>query len=209
MCGLAVAVSHSVAAKKSSKDLSAACCRKVWFFMKKISTRRLCMLSLFTAVTVILGIYATFRIGNQIKIPLKFITVFMTGALFGPLSAGLVAAAADILNAVLVPVGPPMLQITLVELFYGVVYGLSFYKAKNNNFYYLRTVICALVQFATGIIITTKILVDMGYFASFESAVIIRLPAAIITFILHVLVMCVLKGAIFKMKEYIGKGNAQ
>ena len=171
----------------------------------KISTKKLCMLSLFTAATVLLGIYATFRIGNQIKVPLKFITVFMTGAIFGPLASGIVAAAADILNAVLMPVGPPMLQITAVELFYGIVFGLCFFKAKNNNFYYIRAFICASVQFLTGIIVITKILVDMGYFASFTSAVAIRLPAAVVTFILHMIVMCAMKGIIFRIKDYIRK----
>ena len=171
----------------------------------KMSTKRLCMLSLFTAATVILGIYATFRIGNQIKVPFKFITVFMTGAIFGPVSSGLVAAAADILNAVLVPVGPPMLQITAVELFYGIVYGLCFFRAKNNNFYYVRAFICASVQLLTGITVTTKILVDMGYFSSFTSAVTIRFPAAVVTFILHMLVMCAMKGIIFRIKDYVRK----
>ena len=167
------------------------------------------MLSLFTAATVILGIYATFRIGNQIKIPFKFITVFMTGAVFGPLSSGLVAAAADILNAVLVPVGPPMLQITAVELFCGIIYGLCFFRAKNNNFYYVRAFVCASGQFLTGIIVTTKILVDMGYFASFASALSIRLPAAAVTFILHMVVMCSMKGVIFRIKDYVRKENAK
>lgn len=172
---------------------------------KRFSTRKLCLLALCTAITVILAIYATFRIGNQIKIPLKFITVFMTGALFGPLHAGVVAAAADILNAVLVPVGPPLPQITAVEFLYGVIYGAFFYKAADNKFYYLRTLLCCLIQFAISITLMSKILTDVGYFSGFYAALIIRMPAAVVTFLLHMAVLCVLRKVIFRIKDYITK----
>lgn len=172
---------------------------------RRISTRRLCLLGIFTAITVILGIYATFRIGNQIKIPLKFITVFMTGAIFGPLWGGIVASIADIMNALLVPVGPLMPQITAVEFLYGVLFGAFFYKAHNNGFYYLRAAICSFVIFAVGITLMSKILTDIGYFASFISAVMIRLPAAVITLVMHIAVLCAMKRFIFKIREYITK----
>ena len=118
-----------------TNDLSAATCRKVVLFMKKkkITTREICLFAVFTAITAILGIYATFRIGNQIKIPTKFISVFFTGVIFGPLAGGIVGAIADILNSVLMPVGAPLPQITAVEFLNGVVFGLCFYKVRNNK----------------------------------------------------------------------------
>ncbi len=172
---------------------------------KRFSTRKLCLLAVFTAITVILAIYATFRIGNQIKIPLKFITVFMTGAIFGAIPAGIVAALADILNAVLVPVGPWLPQITAVEFLYGVIYGAFFYKAADNKFYYLRTLLCCLIQFGVSITLMSKILTDVGYFSSFYAALIIRMPAAIVTFLMHMAVLCALKKIIFRMKNYFTK----
>ena len=136
---LAVADSHSVAVKKLVyiTDLSAAC-RKVGFLMKNFTVKKTATLGILIAITVLLAIYMTFRVGNQIKIPMKFITIFITGALYGPLSAGIVAAISDLLNAFLVPVGPPLLQITLIEFIGGVVFGLFFYKTKNNKRYPLE-----------------------------------------------------------------------
>ena len=165
--------------------------------------KRIAVLGVLTAITVLLAIYATFRVGNQIKIPLKFITIFITGALYGPLSAGLVAAATDLLNAFLVPVGPPLIQITAIEFIYGVMFGIFFKRAKNNNFYYVSVLLCSLCQFLIGLFITSFVLLKVGYFASFSSAIIIRLPALILTFVIHVAVLCALKKFIFRVRELI------
>lgn len=173
--------------------------------MKKISTKKLCLLAVFTAVTVILGVYATFRIGNQIKIPTKFVTVFVTGTIFGPFASGVVAAIADILNSVLMPVGAPLPQITAVEFLCGLIYGLCFYKVQNNKMYYVRAVLCALLQLAVGMTIMSKILSDVGYFASFQAACAIRFIPALISFAVQVTVMCLLKKFIFAIKEFIKK----
>ena len=167
----------------------------------KITTHKLCALALLTAATVILSIFGTFRVGNQIKIPLKFLTVFLTGALYGPIAGGLVGAAGDILNAVLVPVGPLLPQITAVEFLYGAIFGLFFFKAENNGVYYIRAAVCSLLQFLIGITVTTYILVDVGYFSSFGAAVIIRLPAAIATLAMHIFCICIMKKLIFAGKR--------
>ena len=177
--------------------------------MKKISTKKLCLLAIFTAITVILGVYATFRIGNQIKIPTKFIAVFMTGTVFGPVAGGVVAAVADILNSVLMPVGPPLPQITAVEFICGVIYGLCFYKVKDNKMYYARAALCALFQLAIGMTIMSKILVDVGYFPTFYSACAVRFIPALISFVLQIIVMCVLKKFVFMVKNYIKKDGRQ
>lgn len=180
--------------------------QKGFDFMRKIfTTRKVCLLGVFAAITAILGIFATFRIGNQIKIPLKFITVFITGALFGPLSGGLVAAIADILNAVLVPVGPIMPQITTVEFMYGVIFGAFFYKAKDNAFYYLRAVLCCVLQSVISVALMSKILADVGYFSSFGAAVSIRMPAILTTLALHLIVTCGGRKLIFKLRQLISK----
>lgn len=177
--------------------------------MKKISTKKLCLLAVFTAVTVILGVYATFRIGNQIKIPTKFVSVFLTGTIFGPVAGGVVAAVADVLNSVLFPVGPPLPQITAVEFMCGVIYGLCFINVKNNKMYYARAVLCALLQLAIGMTIMSKILTDVGYFASFQAACAVRFVPALISFALQIAVMCVLKKFVFIIKDYIKKGGRQ
>ena len=172
---------------------------------QKFNTRKICLLGVLAAITAILGIFATFRIGNQIKIPLKFITVFITGSLFGPVSAGVVALIADVLNAILVPVGPIMPQISAVEFLYGFIYGAFFYKAKDNHAYYLRAVLCCLLQAVISITLMSKILTDIGYFSSFGAAVAIRMSAVLVTLALHLIVTCGGKKFIFSLKRFILK----
>lgn len=177
------------------------------FMRQKITTRKICLLGLFVAITAILGIFATFRIGNQIKVPLKFISVFMTGALFGPVSGGIVAAVADILNATLVPVGPIIPQITAVEFVYGAIYGLFFINAKENKAYFIRAAVCCLLQFIISITLMSFILTRVGYFSSFTAAVAIRMPAALVTLLLHLMVTMGGRRIIFRLKHFISKGE--
>lgn len=188
---------------KAFTDLSAACCRKVLTFVKeKFTTRKICILGLLTALTVILGLFATFRIGNLIKIPFKFITVFVVGFIYGPVSAGIVAAIADFLEALRLGVNP---FITAVEFLGGVIFGLCFYKASENRTYYLRAVICALLQFVLGFTVMSVILTKMGIYQSFWAAVWMRLPAMIILFALHLTVMCGGRRLVFRLKSFISK----
>ena len=175
------------------------------FVKQKNTTRKICLLGVFAAITAILGIFATFRIGNQIKVPLKFISVFMTGAMFGPVSGGVVAAVADILNATLVPVGPIMPQITAVEFVYGFIYGAFFINAKENKAYFIRAVLCCLLQFIISITLMSFLLTQVGYFSSFGAAVAIRMPAALVTLALHLLVTCTGRKIIFRLKHFISK----
>ncbi len=204
---LAIAVSHSVAALRFIEPFCSMLQKGFDFLKQKFTTRKICLLGVFASITAILAIFATFRIGNQIKIPLKFISVFMTGAIFGPVSAGLVSAIGDILNAVLVPVGPIMPQITAVEFLYGLIWGACFYNAKENSFFYLRSAICALLQFVISITLMSWILTGIGYFSSFSAAVVIRMPAAIVTFILHMAVCTVGRKLIFRLRKFITKEN--
>ena len=68
---------------------------------KKLNLRQFCALALLTAITVVLAVFCTIRVGSAIKIPLKFISVFLTAVIFGPWYAGLSAALGDILNLML------------------------------------------------------------------------------------------------------------
>ena len=94
--------------------------------LEKLTAKKLCILAMLTALTVVLAVYGTFRIGNVIKIPTKFITVFISAALYGPIWGGVVAAIGDLLNSFLMPVGPWLPQITIVEFLCGFMFGLFF-----------------------------------------------------------------------------------
>lgn len=183
---------HSVASKKNinTSFFAAIYYRKGVFFMKKIrellgirhfSVSEMCHLGLLCAITVILAVYATFRVGNLIKIPLKFISVFITGAIFGPLPAALVGLLGDILNTVLMPSGAWLPGISMVEFVSGFIYGAFFYKRFNfSKSYLLRLVLCVLCQGMLDMFVTPVFLVQAGFFVSYPAALALRFPATVI-----------------------------
>lgn len=148
---------------------------------KAFSLRKFCILSLFTAITAILSIYCTLRIGNAIKIPFKFISVFLTAATLGPVCGGIAGAVGDILNVFLAPSGAWLPPLTLVEFLYGFVFGIFFYNKKfSGKGYVIRTFLCITVLFLIDMFISTFILKSAGYFPTFTSGFLLRLAAGII-----------------------------
>ena len=164
---------------------------------QRISTKKICALGLLAAITVILGVFATFRVGNLIKIPMKFVSVFLVGALYGPFSAGSVAAVADLIEATKMGINP---MITAVEFLCGFIFGMCFYKVRDNKKYYLRAFLCAVLQFLVAFFIMSHILCLMGIYAGFRAAVWMRLPQMVILFVLHMVVMCGGKKLVFRLK---------
>lgn len=160
--------------------------------MKKIlkppvfSVYSLCAVSLITAVTAVLSIFCTFRIGSVVKIPMKFISVFVASSLFGPWVGGLCGAVGDILNLLLAPSGTPLPLLTVIEFFYGFLFGLFFYlPPKKMSSHIFRCIGCAFFVFLTDIFASSAVLFDAGYFPSFRLAVMLRLPAGIIKTLMH------------------------
>lgn len=151
------------------------------FIFPRLGVKEICLLGLLTAVTVFLSIFATFRIGNAIKIPFKFISVFLTSFLFGPFFGAITAALGDILNAVLFPVGAPLPLLTLLEGVAGFLYGIFFYRKKTSGKgFYLRCALCTLCQFLLDMFAVTAVLFSAGYFPSFEVAFAVRIAAGVI-----------------------------
>ncbi len=156
----------------------------------KLSVKDLCVLALLTAITVILAIFATIRVGNMIKIPLKFISVFITGVFFGPVWAAISATLGDVLNALIAPVGPFMPQITMIEFISGFIFGLFMYGThESKQLYALRVILCVVMQFMLDMFFTPIFLVQVGYFPSYLSALAIRLPASLIKAALQTIVL--------------------
>lgn len=167
----------------------------------KITLKKLCILSLMTAITAILSIYCTFRIGNAIKIPFKFVSVFLSAVMFGPFWGGIIAVLGDILNVFLAPSGPWIPMITAIEFLNGIVFGVFFYKhSYESKSYYVRTLICCLILLFIDMILTSSVLTGVGYFPTFTTALIVRFPAGIIKILIQgiFIIIC---------KEYIKRFN--
>ena len=176
--------------------------------LEKLNARKLCVLAMLTALTVLLAVYGTFRIGNMIKIPTKFVTVFIAAALYGPIWGGVVAALGDLLNAFLVPVGPWLPQITAVEFLYGFIFGLFFFTEHAKTYeknYLLRTILCALTLTFIDIFPMSWILTTVGYFPSVGAAIVLRIYASVIKLALYIVVCLLLKRYLKSFERLIHK----
>ena len=172
----------------------------------KITLKKLCILSLMTAITAILSIYCTFRIGNAIKIPFKFVSVFLTAAMFGPFWGGIIAVLGDILNVFLAPSGPWIPMITAIEFLNGVTFGIFFYKrSPETKKYFLRTLICCLILLLLDMLLTSAVLTYVGYFPTFTTALIVRFPAGVIKILIQGIFIIISKTYIKNFKLIGGK----
>ena len=159
---------------------------------KIYSSKQLCFIAMLTAVTAVLAIFGTFRIGSVLKFPTKFISVFICGALFGPFAGGFSAAAGDILNVFLAPSGAWIPWLTLTEFAEGFLLGVFFYKKSFKGYkYVLRAVFCALVLFVISIFVTTYILTAYGYFPSYKAGITVRMLPEILKTVLKFFVMII------------------
>ncbi len=170
-------------------------------FFPKLTPKDVATLGLLIAITVLLAIFCTVRVGTIIKIPFKFVSVFVAAVLFGPVYGGLCGAIGDLLNATLAPVGALLPQLTALEFVSGFAYGLFFLKRDlSPREYFIRTVLCGLVQFLIDMILTTAVLSSVGYFPSFGVAFATRLPAGVLKFALQVILIRAIRPIFDKIK---------
>ena len=91
--------------------------------MPKFTTRTLTLTALLTALEIVLSRFLSISAWNT-KIGFAFVPVVIAALLLGPVWAGIAAALADFLGAVLFPVGPYFPGFTLTAFLMGAVYGL-------------------------------------------------------------------------------------
>ena len=73
----------------------------------KLTVKQLCTIAMLIALTAVLSCIAgNLRIGNAVKFSVSFVSVYVSGALFGPVWGGFVGAAADVISHFANPVIP-------------------------------------------------------------------------------------------------------
>ncbi|MBO5452640.1 MAG: folate family ECF transporter S component [Clostridia bacterium] len=165
------------------------------FNSKKITTKELCLIAMFIALTVILGYVSGFlRVGNISKISVSFVSVYLAAAAFGPWIGGFVAAMADFISFLANPTGMYLWQLTVVEFIFGFLFGVFFSRKKQIRIPYLnlnvKILIYSVIQFAINMVIKTLILQSVGFVsADFYVAFIQRLPGCMVAFVLNFVVL--------------------
>ena len=106
-----------------------------------ISTRRMCMMGVLTALAVVLARVGNIQLGDYLRINFGFLPVAVAGLIAGPVYAAMVGAIADVLGMVLFPSGSFFLGFTLIAALNGVIYGLFLYRKDLSL---PRTALCLL-----------------------------------------------------------------
>ncbi len=153
--------------------------------LKKISVKDLCTVAVLVAITVILSYVSGFlRIGNLAKFNISFISIYMAGALFGPVISGTVAAMADVISYLANPTGPYVLIFTVFEFVNGFLFGLFLFRGSKNQMNILiflsKIVICVLLQAFVNLVLRTYFLSEMYYGGKFYATFISRVPSNVI-----------------------------
>ncbi|MBQ9062412.1 MAG: folate family ECF transporter S component [Eubacterium sp.] len=96
----------------------------------KINTRQLVIMGVMIAMEIVLSRFLSINAWN-VKIGFSFVPVVITAMLYGAVPAGIVAAAADFLGAVLFPIGAYFPGFTLTAFLTGMVFGFFLHKQRT------------------------------------------------------------------------------
>lgn len=163
--------------------------------MRKPDNRKTCAIAMLVATAFVLGVLSI-RIGAGIKISFKFLPVFISSALYGPIYGGLCGALSDFLSYFLNPgSGPLMPQITFVEFLYGLSYGIFFYKAEHiTKINVLKTVVCVILNtLLLSLGVMSYILMDLVGLSYTQTIAMRMLPSIINMVIQFVFIILMLK----------------
>ena len=97
---------------------------------KNFTIRTLTMISLLAATEICLSRFCSISYWN-IKIKFNFMPIIIAAIMFGPLKAGIVAALADFIGAILFPIGPYFPGFTLTAFLTGLSFGIFLYKKQS------------------------------------------------------------------------------
>lgn len=169
-----------------------------------LDARKICLLGMLTALTAVMGMYCTVRVGAGIKISFKFISVFLTSSLFGPIWGGIVCVISDIISYAVNPVAAFMPTITFAEFLYGFTDGIFYYNAKADGKNMIwRIILCVTLEILfINIMLTSYFLIPvMGL--DYLSMIMLRLPAAGVNYIIRISVL-ILMSKYFPLKKLKG-----
>lgn len=175
------------------------CGAKGGFFM--LDTKKLVTVGLLIAIDVVLTRFFSFQT-PVVRLTFNFIAIAVTGALYGPLTAGIAAAIADIIGMLLFPYGTFFPGFTLSAFLRGVTYGAIFHNRKID----IKSIILAsaIVAFVIGLGVTSLWL-NMTTGTPYIKLVQVRAIPNLITFAAQVLILTVVLDRIVKTGKSILK----
>ncbi len=96
-----------------------------------IDTQALVTMGLLIAIEIVLTRFVSIQAWN-LRIGFGFLPIAIAGMMLGPVRAGIMAALADIIGAILFPSGTFFPGFTVTALLVGMIYGIFLYKKTDT-----------------------------------------------------------------------------
>ena len=111
-----------------------------------LPTREIALLAVMLAMEIILSRFLSVYITQSVKLSFAFIPLAIASRRTGPLGGATVGAVADLLGAILFPVGPYFYGFTVTAALSGIVYGLILRGKIECKAGLLKIIAAAVVQ---------------------------------------------------------------
>ena len=162
----------------------------------RITTKELVIMAVLIAVEIVLSRFLSISAWNT-KIGFAFVPVVVAAILLGPVQAGIVGAVADVLGAVLFPIGAFFPGFTLTAFLTGLVWGLFLHKEQT-----LPRVLGAVAvnQLILSLLLNT-FWISVLYGSPFKPLLVTRLPQTGILTVVQIVVILVLAKVIPRIKK--------
>ena len=113
---------------------------------KRFSVEKICELAALVSVQVVIARLISINTMG-LRIGFSFIPVMLAAYMFGPISAGLVSALADVIGALLFPNGPFHPGFTAMAFLSGAVFGLLLdFKGQNDFKYWVKVIVAVVIN---------------------------------------------------------------
>lgn len=102
------------------------------FFKEFTSLRSLCGMALCLALAVVLDLFVSIYVTQELALTLTFIPLALAGMLYGPVPAFVIGMLTDLLSFFIKPTGAYFPGFTLTMALTGLVFGLLLYRCKTE-----------------------------------------------------------------------------
>ena len=157
----------------------------------KISTVMLVTLAMLLALEIVLSRFLSIQTPIT-RIGFGFVPLVIAGILFGPVPAAIVAVLADILGALLFPIGACYPPLTVTSLLVGLTYGFFLYKKgfdPKNVKDWIRVVACVIVRQGIWALLLQSYWLSLLQGITYAQSITIRVPQVLILAVVEIILI--------------------
>ncbi|WP_242867821.1 folate family ECF transporter S component [Clostridium sp. Marseille-P299] len=148
------------------------------------SLMMLTTLGFFIAIEIVLSRWLSFQTWN-FKISFSFVPIVIVAMLYGPLASGMVAGIADVIGAILFPIGAYFPGFTFTAFFNGIVYGIFLKKKQSMP----HVIIAVCITHLVGSLLLNTFWISMLYGTPFLALLPLRIGQNVVMMIVQIVVI--------------------